>query len=77
MKVMCINTKAIPYENEKGTSHVMDSHCQTIRIWERAIQNHNYLATSQKLLLNIKKLGFNYIKTARISSGYLNQYLNL
>ena len=57
MKVMCINTEAIPYENKKGTLHVMDSHCQTFRIWERAIQNHKYFATSQKLLLKIKNLG--------------------
>ena len=59
---MCDNTTAISCINKMGTSHSMDCHYLTFRIWEWAMKSNIQLTAAQisgkKMLLQIENLGF-------------------
>ena len=75
---MCDNTTAISCINEMGTSHSMDYHYLTFRIWEWVMKSNIQLTAAhiqgKKMLFQIENLGF--VMLIRNGCSPLGIYIN-
>ena len=82
VKIICDNTTAISCINRMGTSHSMDFHYLTVRIWEWAMKNNIQLTTAhipgkQNIIADRESRVCHVNLAWMLSPMYLHQSFNL
>ena len=81
MSIMCDNTTAISCINKMGTSHSMDCHYLTVRIWEWAMKSNiemtpAHIPGKQSIIADIESRVCHVDSEWMRSPRYLHQSLN-
>ena len=82
VKIMCDNTTTMSSINKMGTSHSMDCHCRTVRIWKWAMKSNIQLTAAhtpgkQNIIAERVSMVCHVDSEWMLSPRYLHQSLNL